>query len=622
MQLVELGVTNFRSLADLSGIPIHKQTILTGHNDCGKTALLDALAFLLGEQRIEDSDISRFAADEGERAGLPPLDGEAAVPRVVTATAKFVLTKIEADVLCTTSPVTVRRRHVEGEGTYLEWLTSVPERADLRDLSPLKATDLRELSGELGLELRDGQANVKASWFELLSEYAAAAPQVTDWTEAPAELKEALPQLLYFKGDSAESPEAVIRGILTAKLREYTQREETRRKIDDLESEFSERLKEDAAFLRKLVEERCALDEFNLEPQIQFKPAVVRVSLSASAQGQHPVPLEAAGAGRSRRITLALWEASQQLLSEGTEGGDGSGVIIVYDEPDTHLDYDHQRRIMDMIKASAANSQSTVIVATHSLNLIDGVDIQDIVHLNSRHGRAYVQSLGNSDSDAQTRRFLSNMAAALGFRNSVLLHEKCFVGVEGATDYAAMPILFKLAFGYPIQSAGIALWACGGNDGALNFAKFLRAHRRTVAFMVDADSQRDKQKEFNYERLSRHGFTANDCMFIGDPNELEDVFSNEQWAATMNEEWPRDDTKPWSATDVQALRLEGKFSKRLHTLVYENSIQAPRSKDEMVVALSQRLRTAADVPESLVNVFRSAIERASEAGPLDWPEGE
>ncbi|MFJ1804197.1 hypothetical protein [Streptomyces sp. NPDC088180] len=40
-------------------------------------------------------------------------------------------------------------------------------------------------------------------------------------------------------------------------------------------------------------------------------------------------------------------------------------MIIAYDEPDTHLDYDHQRRIMQIIKVSAAAAQSTVIVATH-----------------------------------------------------------------------------------------------------------------------------------------------------------------------------------------------------------------------------------------------------------------
>ncbi|MCX5124641.1 ATP-dependent endonuclease [Streptomyces sp. NBC_00347] len=619
MQLIGLSVTNFRSLAHVRDIPIRKQTILTGHNDCGKTATLDALAFLLGERDIKESDISHFAIGEAGRSALPPL-GDDEQPRAVVVEGKFEISAAETELLNASSPVRIRRRFAEGEGVHLEWEGRVPQSSELRDLHALKVLELRQLASNLGLTLSSGQPNVRASWLEVLEAHATTGPQVTDWVAAPAELKDALPQLLYFKGDSAESPEAVVRSILTAKLREYTLDETTRQKITDLEEEFSDQLKEDADQLRKLVKERCAFDEFTLEPQIQFKPSVSNVSLAASARGQHPVPLSAAGAGRSRRITLALWEASQQLLSETTENSAGGGVIIVYDEPDTHLDYDHQRRVMEMIKASARGTHSTVVVATHSLNLIDGVDIQDIVHLNSRDGRAYIQSLGGDDTDVETRRFLSNMATSLGFRNSVLLHEKCFIAVEGATEYAALPALFKLAFGYPIQSAGIALWSCGGNDGALNFAKFLKEHHRTVKFLVDADSLRDKNKEFNLDRLKRQGFTEGDCLFIGAPNELEDVFGNDQWADTMNALWPRDDELQWKAEEVSALRTEGKFSKNLHTLVYKHSSQAPRSKEDMVVALTHRLRVPSDVPASLVSTFETAMKIATTAGQSYWSE--
>ncbi|WP_328299188.1 AAA family ATPase [Streptomyces sp. NBC_00435] len=621
MQLIGLSVTNFRSLAHVRDIPIRKQTILTGHNDCGKTATLDALAFLLGERDIRESDISHFAIGETGRSALPSLDAEEQ-PRAVTVEGKFEISAAEAELLNATSPVRVRRRFVEGEGVHLEWEARVPENLELRGLQALKATELRQLASDLAITLRLDQPNVRASWLEVLEDHAATGPRVTDWVTAPIVLKDALPQLLYFKGDAAESPEVVVRSILTAKLREYTLDETTRQKITALEDEFSAQLKDDADLLRKLVVERCAFDEFTLEPQIQFKPSVSSVSLAASARGQHPVPLSAAGAGRSRRITLALWEASQQLLSEAAENSTGGGVIIVYDEPDTHLDYDHQRRVMEMIKASAKGAHSTVVVATHSLNLIDGVDIQDIVHLNSRDGRAHVQSLGGDDNDAETRRFLSNMATSLGFRNSVLLHEKCFIGVEGATEYAALPALFKLAFGYPIQSAGIALWSCGGNDGALNFAKFLKEHHRTVKFMVDADSLRDKNKEFNLDRLRRQGFAESDCLFIGTPNELEDVFGNVQWADTMNAMWPRDDELQWSPAEVEELRAEGKFSKNLHTLIRQHSSHVPRSKEDMVVALTHMLRGPSDVPASLISIFETAMKIASNAGQGYWPEGD
>ncbi|NUV54923.1 AAA family ATPase [Streptomyces coelicolor] len=617
MRLVELSVSNFRSLGHVESIPIHKQTILTGHNDCGKTATLDAIAVLLGERSIIDSDISDFAEAEPVRAALPA--GQDEEQRTVTVEGRFALSAAEEKALDTGPFLRVRRRHVEGGRSCLEWLTEVPRNPALRDIAPLKAGELRDLASELGLKLPEGKPNVKDSWAELLKEHAAGTDdKVIDWVVAPEAVASALPQLLYFKGDAAESPEAVVRSILTAKLREYTLREETRKKITDLEEEFAALLKDDVIRLQKLVEERCAFDAFTVDPGVQFRPTVNSLSLTAAAPGQRAVPLTAAGSGRSRRVSLALWEASQELLSEDSD--DGPGVIIAYDEPDTHLDYDHQRRIMQMIKVSASAAQSTVIVATHSLNLIDGVDIQDIVHLNSRDGRAYVQSLGAEDDDEDTRRFMSNMALSLGFRNSVLLHERCFVGVEGPTEYAALPILFKLAFGYPIQSAGIALWDCKGNDGALSFAKFLKKHKRTVVFLVDADTMRDKQKQFNIERLKKQGFTEADCLFLGDPNELEDLFSDEQWADTMNAVWPRKDERQWAAQDVGNLRQAGKFSKSLHGLLRQHSTTSPNGKEDMVVELTRRLRTAADVPRPLVKSFEDAIKAAREAGLAYWPE--
>ncbi|MCQ6247007.1 AAA family ATPase [Streptomyces samsunensis] len=618
MRLVELSVTNFRSLGDVQGIPIRKQTILTGHNDCGKTAALDAIAFLLGERSVVDSDISDFAVGEPARAALP--SDEVEERRTVIVEGRFALSPTEEKALDAGPTLRMRRRHVEDEGSCLEWRTAVPQNPTLRNIPALKVAELRALASELDISLREDQSNVKASWVEVLEEHAAGTEMVTDWVVAPESVAAALPQLLYFKGDAAELPEAVVRSILTAKLREYTLREETRQKITDLEEEFSSLLKDDVVRLQKLIEERCTLDTFTVDPSVQFRPTVHSLSLTAAAPGQRAVSFTAAGSGRSRRVSLALWEASQELLSEETEDGVG-GVIIAYDEPDTHLDYDHQRRIMEMIKASASAAQSTVIVATHSLNLIDGVDIQDIVHLNSRDGRAYVQSLGTEDDDDETRRFLSNMAVSLGFRNSVLLHERCFVGVEGPTEYAALPTLFKLAFGYPIQSAGIALWDCGGNDGALSFAKFLKKHRRTVMFLVDADTMRDKQKRFNIDRLSKQGFTEADCLFLGDPNELEDVFSDDQWADTMNAAWPRDDAQQWTAQDVSGLRVGGKFSKSLHNTLRQSSSSAPSGKEDMVVELTRRLRKPSDVPPALVKSFEDAIKVACEAGVAYWPEG-
>ncbi|WP_030855160.1 hypothetical protein [Streptomyces sp. NRRL S-475] len=61
----------------------------------------------------------------------------------------------------------------------------------------------------------------------------------------------------------------------------------------------------------------------------------------------------------------------------------------------------------------------------------------------------------------------------MGLRNSVLLHERCFLAVEGPTEQQCVPLLFRLSQGLPLQAAGIALWACDNNEGALHLAGYL-----------------------------------------------------------------------------------------------------------------------------------------------------
>jgi putative ATP-dependent endonuclease of OLD family len=58
VHLEYFSVSGFRSLTDVREIPVSSPTIIAGHNDGGKTALLDSLAFLLGEGTVEEQDPS------------------------------------------------------------------------------------------------------------------------------------------------------------------------------------------------------------------------------------------------------------------------------------------------------------------------------------------------------------------------------------------------------------------------------------------------------------------------------------------------------------------------------------------------------------------------------------
>ena len=65
---------------------------------------------------------------------------------------------------------------------------------------------------------------------------------------------------------------------------------------------------------------------------------------------------------------------------------------------------------------------------------------------------------------------------------------------------------------------------------------------------------------FKPEKLCDSGVKDEQIHFVGDPNELEELFSDQLRADTANEAWTRSDGRAWVADDIAALRGQGKFS--------------------------------------------------------------
>jgi hypothetical protein len=176
-----------------------------------------------------------------------------------------------------------------------------------------------------------------------------------------------------------------------------------------------------------------------------------------------------------------------------------------------------------------------------------------------------------------------------------------------------LPLLFRLSQGLSLQAAGIALWACGNNEGALHLAGYLVKNRRTVMLMVDADSRTNKH--FKTERLIKAGLDLDtQVTWVGEAagfNELEELFTDAQWAAAANTHWPRPQGEQWTAEDFTAHR-GGKFSTRLLTMIKEQAEQtSPDGKDDMLYGLVATLATREDVPSQLRDAFSDLQALAS-----------
>lgn len=601
MQLQSVSIAGFRSIRELPTLTLGSPTVLAGHNDAGKSAIIHAILFLLDGYVLTESDRTYVSATDGTVS--PDADGAVErVPETYVA-GTFKLSDAESEQFGT-SPLQVRRIARTGAKPALEVLRSVPADARLRDLDSLKLAQLEDRLKTLKLDTTKGN---KADYLDRLQTAAASSPQSDEWVPADPALGKALPSGRRFDARSAVDAEVAIKDTLTTAYRSHLESEDLQGRVRTIEDDLESRLVQDAEEIRAhIVDKVRDIGEVQIKPSVSFSSAngLKSTDITVRNNAGENINLQLSGAGRARRVALAVWEYNATLLAHS-----GEDVVLLYDEPDTHLDYGHQRELMTLIHEQTKNPKVTVVVASHSMNLIDGTDISDVVHVKHEDHRTVIERLAD-DSDVGSH--LGAIAASVGLRNTVLLHERLFVGVEGESEARALPVLFKLVTGRHLESCGIAIWPCGNNEGARNFAAFLHAHKRTVVFLVDEDSKDNAKHVFNADKLRAAGLDPErQCLYIGDPAEIEDLFTDEQWAAAANQSWPRTcDTRAWSAGDFSQHR-GSKFSKGILDMIRSAAAVAPSGKPDMLIGLTLSLKTPEDVPTDLQEKFECLIKLAS-----------
>jgi putative ATP-dependent endonuclease of OLD family len=596
MRLKSVSIAGFRSVALVEGFAIGQPTLITGHNDAGKSAILDAVRFLLGDYTPTHRDLTFVDEEDRDSASESPRVDELEV------IGEFDLSVAESTELELPRTVRIRRRFAPGAAPPYEIELQVPTNDRLRELDALVVADLKELVKEFAIET---DARLKAEYLAAVRKYACTVDQAPMWTSAGSAIIKALPAIERFDMNGAHEADEAIRKALDTAFRAHISGEDHRGGVRELEEAISAQLVEDASEIRKHIMSRCAdIGDVRIVPVVSFSEGLRSTQVTVvSEAGDGSVGLAESGAGRARRVSLAVWEFTTGLLANA---GD---VVMVYDEPDTHLDYAHQREFMDIVRSQCDLTNVAMVIATHSMNLIDGIDIADVVHVS--HDEHRRTRIGVLTDDSNVGQHLGAIASALGLRNTVLLHERLFVGVEGPTETACFPVLFRLATGRQLESAGIALWACRNNEGALDFATFLVSHERNVVFVVDEDSRSNSRHVFSDEKLARRGLDPNrHAIYIGEPRELEELFDDSLWCRAANQSWPRTDGREWAPEDFTQHR-ESKFSSEVLEMAKVASETGPSSKPDAMITLALSLTTLDEVPEPLRVIFDELVKRAS-----------
>ncbi|QYA95790.1 hypothetical protein KZO11_20110 [Streptomyces anulatus] len=626
MHLNNYSASGFRSLQDVSDIPVSKPTILAGHNDGGKSALLNALGFLVGDHTVVDADRSYLVGVDPDEEGALERCNETVVE------GEFTLDEWEQQEFDLPSQVRLRRRVDADLAPSLELWDALPDDDRLTNLARYQLQDLKDLAATLGIRPFVPKPR-KADYEKCLRDYGREHSEASGWSSAPTGLQRRMPRLLVFDGKAAR-PDDAVKTALIGKFQAHMSDPDLQGKLQAVEDDVKERLRIDAKSLCDHIKERCPdLAEVFVEPDVSFQHGFRGAPLHIARVSGESVGLDRSGLGSNRRVSLAVWEWTSELLAEqeaeaanlatSTDAELGPlpvQTIVVYDEPDTHLDYHHQRQVMQLIQSQAALPHVSVMVATHSMNLIDGVDISDVVHLKLENHRTVTERIGAAEVGQAIDLHLGKIAAALGLRNSVLLHERCFLAVEGDTEQRTFPLLFRLCEGLSLQAAGVALWACFNNEGALHLARYLVKHERAFMLVVDADSRNLPKSIFKEPKLREHfgPNVADYVKFIGetaddgsnDVPELEALFPDDLWVAIANEVWPKNEEE-WTAADFAELRSAKKFSEAVEEMLQTGSDNGPGGKPDMMYRFALALKDRQQVPDQLRKVFADVRKLAA-----------
>jgi putative ATP-dependent endonuclease of OLD family len=534
VQIEKIRIQNYRCYEDAEIELNHPLLLVTGSNDGGKSALLQAIKIFLSSRKRDNPDPTDFR--------LTSPDGEKRVDEMtISTTVRIGGEKAE-----------YRKRISREDGevsAIYEEKVKVPADDRLRyvlenfeDTDVMSAKEGKEImKSEFGFTDEELKSTRKSERLEQLQDYASDRKQVDDWQETrPPDF----PEPYYYESEEIGDPVDDVQDILennvgdrVREIREGEKYEEIRR---DLQAEGRKQL--------KTLEEIFAEYDFSernteLDPDLSVD-LVKGLTLDALnvLQSGNKQSIEKMGAARRRKLLLALLEWRVRGAEEASDENGGhsevSPLFLLYDEPDTHFDYAAQRRLFTTLHRLSEKDSVQVIAATHSLNLIDRVSIDSLVHLSQTVDQNDVVT--TSVERLKDWNAIHEIARNLGLRNHIVLNA-CLLCTEGKTEERLIPELYRLYSGRSLPSIGVEMirGTNRGKDPAWRLCKHILRNNREAFLMLDADAKDPQSgkkidpaaiQQFNNEEGCRLADPSENVVFLGN-KEIEDLFADHTLAA-------------------------------------------------------------------------------------------
>jgi len=552
MILEELSIEGYKCFRDLTVIPFHNLTVLIGENDCGKSTILKALGFFLGKASQQDED---FYSLNGVEANSFTLIGKFKIDtrNIPESIQPFVID----------ASLTLKKVFLKGQPFKTFVLKNTLADHDLEIYQTLQAQPTKDLLIKYALPGHTTQDERKIELKTYIDNEWDNLPKVVSEVEiAFNSISQALPYYQYYGSHEYGNPQSLVKKTLDNIIRNQFYDENGELKLSSIRNIKSRVLQK----LNSSIEENLLVQIQKYNPRITNIQGRINIDFAQGLnfqgleldEGQGFKLVDQKGEGSKKRLFLSIleWDKEVQMASQQSRP-----IMRAYDEPDSNLHYDAQRKMFYAIAEVAnnpkANTQS--IIATHSLTMIDRAPSNSINHIIQEAGISSIDFL-KTDGDAEIQRFLNQVSIIGGIKNSSIFYEKCFLIVEGDSEEASMGKIYKGWFNRTLSEDGIVLINLQSNGAWFNFLKLLRSNKKSSTVMLlDHDTQNpDCGASVTVTKLNEIGFDADflrDHVFFAGVQEFEDLYPDHRIRETFNLLYPRPTKRKWTLRDIQELRV-------------------------------------------------------------------
>lgn len=417
-------------------------TALVGENDAGKTAVIDALRFVLGTRdqesmRLEPTDFHHAPSKDRTSEITIRLTFSGLTGADRSAFAEY-LTYLDGEPPEAVMILTWVARRAESDGLArrfmpIEWRTG--DKADGPSLDAgarflLQATYLRPL--------RDAERAMSAGRGSRLSQILQHTKDIRDHGQKfdPTATQPVDPSTLSVLG-----------------LGDYTSHLiENSHGVKDTRQKLNEDYLQPLSFSGDKLSARVRISG-NRDDGTRLRQLLEKLEVNLGdadlAEGTHR-----RGLGSNNILFMAC-----ELLLLGTEV-DGFPLLIV-EEPEAHLHPQRQLRLMAFLEAEAEKERADgqriqIIVTTHSPNLASEVTLDNLVLV--RDGRGYAMAEGQTKLTRSDYRFLQRF---LDVTKANLFFARGVVIVEGDAENILLPVIARM-IGRDFEQYGVSVVNVGG----------------------------------------------------------------------------------------------------------------------------------------------------------------